>query len=86
MATKKLQKKNIEEGVKDIICDICDVKRDKLNSNTSLRNELGIDSIDVAEIIFAVNQKFNIDITNAKVETIDTIGTLVENLDKKVNS
>ena len=83
---KKVSKIDIEKSVIDIICDICNVKKSNISSKTNLKNDLGIDSIDVTEIMFGINEKFSVDIFKENIENIDTLNSLVEKLDKKINA
>lgn len=55
------------------------MKRDisELDDNTSLKKDLNADSIDVVEIIFEIEEEYNIDIDDKYAEQINTLSDAV---------
>ena len=55
------------------------MKRDisELNDNTNLKKDLNADSIDTVEIIFEIEEEYEIDIDDKYAEQINTIGDAV---------
>ena len=79
---------SVESDIFEIIADKAAVEREKVISNASLE-ELEIESLDVVEIIFAIEEKFDIHVPfNANDQDLefDTVGDVVkavENLIKE---
>jgi acyl carrier protein len=79
---------SVERDIFKIIADKAAVEREKVISNASLE-ELEIESLDVVEIIFAIEEKFDIHVPfNANDQDLefDTVGDVVkavENLIKE---
>ena len=46
------------ETVADIIADTCDIERDKITPESHAINDLGIDSLDLLDITFAIDEAF----------------------------
>ena len=49
---------------------------DKLKADTSFREVLDITSLDMAELIFSIEEKFNVNIDDVPIEKIDNINDL----------
>jgi acyl carrier protein len=64
------------EKVKEIISDLFDVDKEEITEETCLCN-FG-DSFDLAEIIIAVEEEFEIEIPDEEAEKFETVGNIVE--------
>ena len=71
---------NVESDIFEIIAEKAAVARDKIVGTASL-NELEIESLDVVEIIFAIEEKFDIHVpfnaNNQELE-FDTVSDVVK--------
>ncbi|ANZ22557.1 acyl carrier protein [Buchnera aphidicola (Diuraphis noxia)] len=65
--------KNIEQRIKKIITDKLDIKEKNLINNFSFTKDLGADSLDIVELIMALEEEFNIEISDEEAEKINTI-------------
>lgn len=68
------------EKIINIICEqasleIGDVD---IDSETNIREDLDIDSLDAIEIIMAIEDEFNVEITDELAEKLSTVGELVD--------
>jgi acyl carrier protein len=67
---------DILEDVKEIIAKQVNKPADQLNADTKL-TEIGIESLDVIEIVFSLEEKFDISIPfNANESAIEAFGTI----------
>lgn len=67
---------DILEDVKQIIAKQVNIPVDQLNADTKLA-EIGIESLDVIEIVFSIEEKFDISIPfNANESAIEAFGTI----------
>jgi acyl carrier protein len=69
--------------VREIISDQFDVEEDTITNETTI-DELGADSLDVVELVIAIEERFNIDIEDEIVEEICNVGDIVSYIEKKV--
>ncbi|ONI37814.1 acyl carrier protein [Candidatus Epulonipiscium fishelsonii] len=67
----------ILDRVKEIIAEHLNCSKDKLSARTSFTNNLNADSLDVFQIMMAVEAEFNIEVSNKDVEKIKTIEDIV---------
>ena len=66
------------EKLQQIIADVLSVDLDEITPETTFKDDLGADSLDVFQIVMAVEEEFNIQIPTEAAETIVTVGDAVE--------
>jgi acyl carrier protein len=70
--------------VKEIVAEQLGVDLAILKENTSLKDDLNADSLDLFQIIMSLEEEFNIEIPTEDTENIATIGDIEKYLAKKV--
>ena len=60
-----------------ILEEYVDLKDMKITEDTDLKNELDINSIEMAELICAVEDEFDIEIPNKDVYDMNTLGDVI---------
>ncbi|MDN5346606.1 MAG: acyl carrier protein [Clostridia bacterium] len=68
---------NILEKVKEIVAEQLGVEVDDLTSETSFE-DLNADSLDIVELIMALEEEFDLEIPDEDAEKLTTIGAAVE--------
>ncbi len=68
----------IFEKVKRIIIDQLNVPEDSVTKEASFIDDLGADSLDVVELIMALEEEFDMEIPDADAEKIATVNNVVE--------
>lgn len=66
------------ERVKNVIVDQLSVDADEVTLEASFVDDLGADSLDVVELIMALETEFDIEIPDEDAEKISTVGDAVE--------
>lgn len=66
------------EKVKAILSEQFDVEEDSINTETSIENDLGADSLDVVDLLMSLEDEFEIEIPDEEIENISTVGDLVK--------
>ncbi|WP_027634189.1 acyl carrier protein [Clostridium hydrogeniformans] len=66
------------EKVKSIIADKLSVSESDITMETSFVDDLGADSLDVVELIMALEDEFEIEISDEQAESVTTVGEVVE--------
>lgn len=64
-----------------ILEEYVDLKDMKITEDTDLKNELDINSIELAELICAVEDEFDIEIPNKDVYDMNTLGDVIRFLE-----
>ena len=65
------------EKVRAIIADQLNVDAEKITMESSIIEDLGADSLDVVELIMALEENFGVEIPDDDAEKINTIGDIV---------
>lgn len=76
--------KSVEERVKDIIVDLLRVEPEQVKPEAQFVNDLGADSLDIVELIMALEDKFGVDIPDDQAEKIKTVGEAIEHIKAKI--
>lgn len=69
---------SIEEQVKAIICEQLSVEAADVVPEASFVDDLGADSLDLVELIMAMEEKFNVEIADEDAEKIKTVQDAVK--------
>jgi acyl carrier protein len=66
------------EKVKKIIVEQLGVEEDEINMESSFIDDLGADSLDIVELIMALEEEFDIEIPDSEAEKIASVGDAVD--------
>ena len=72
------------EKVKETIVEIINGDEEKITMDASLKDDLGIDSLDAMELSMALEEAYNITIEEEALQDFDTVRKIVEYIDKQV--
>jgi acyl carrier protein len=76
----------LEERVAEIIVEQLGVSKDEVNPKASFIDDLGADSLDIVELVMAMEEEFDIEIPDDDAEKIQTIGDVVSYLKERVSA
>lgn len=68
----------ILEKIKDMVSIQFNVEDKKVNLETSFRDDLNADSLDLVELIMALEDEFGLEIEDEDLDSIKTVGDAVE--------
>ena len=74
---------SVEEDVKTILLDILDVDDKDLGPATHIRKDLGASSVDMVEILAALEGDFDIEIPDEDAENLLTLQTIIDYVTEK---
>ncbi len=66
------------DKVKKIIVEQLGVDEDDITMEASFIDDLGADSLDLVELIMALEEEFDLEIPDSEAEKIQTVGNAVE--------
>lgn len=72
--------------VKEIIAEQLGTDASELTPETSLKDDLNADSLDLFQIIMSLEEEFDIEIPTEDTENINTIGDIEVYLDKRLEN
>ncbi len=72
-----------EAKVKGIIADQLEVAVEKLTRETTFE-DIDADSLDIVELVMALEEEFDLEISDQEIENIKTVGDVVKYIESKV--
>jgi len=73
---------SVEEKIKKIICEQLEVNEKDVVPGASFVDDLGADSLDQVELIMAIEEEFDISISDEEAEKIVTVQDVTEYIKK----
>jgi len=77
---------NIEEKIREIICEQLDVPQEDVVPEASFVDDLGADSLDQVELIMAMEEEFDVSIPDEDAENIGTVQDAIDYIKKAKGS
>lgn len=76
----------IEQKVKSIIVEQLGVDEEEVTMDASFTDDLGADSLDIVELVMALEEEFSIEIPDEEAENISRVREAVDYIDKHAAS
>jgi len=73
---------SIEDKIKQIVADQLEVDIGKLKKETTFE-DIDADSLDIVELVMALEEEFNMEISDQEIENIKTVGDVVKYIESK---
>lgn len=74
----------IFDKVKEIIIEQLGVTESSITQEASFIDDLGADSLDIVELIMALEEEFDLEIPDSDAEKVVTVGDVVEYIKENV--
>ena len=73
------------DQIKEIVAKTLGVDKDSLTAETSFKDDLGADSLDLVDMLMSLEDEFNIgEVPDEMVEKIRTVGQLVTYIEENI--
>ena len=76
---------SVEDKVKEIIVDQLGVDEKQVTGSASFIDDLGADSLDIVELVMALEEAFEIEIPDEDAEKIVTVEHAIDYINKHTN-
>jgi len=73
---------SIEERVKQIIAEQLGVDEEEVTENAAFMNDLGADSLDTVELVMALEEEFDVEISDEDAEKIQNVKNAIDYINK----
>ena len=77
---------NVFDEVKKVLAGELSVKPEQVKLESKLNDDLGADSLDAAEVVLALEEKFAIEIPDEEAREVATVGDIVELVNQKLRA
>ncbi|GAB4317376.1 MAG: acyl carrier protein [Candidatus Sumerlaeia bacterium] len=78
-----MTREKIEEKVKEIVVNQLGVSEDEVTSEASFLDDLRADSLDIVELIMALEEEFDIEFPDEDTEKVRTVKDVVDYIEEK---
>ena len=68
----------VEQRVKEIICEQLGVSEDQVTAQASFIEDLGADSLDIVELVMALEEEYDMEIPDEDAEKVRTVSDVIE--------
>ena len=68
------------EKLQEIVAEVMNVDREDVTPDTKFADDLGADSLDVVQIVMAIEEEFDVEIPTEEIEKIVTVGDAADML------
>ncbi len=75
---------SIEKRVKEIIVEQLGVNESEVTPEAKFVDDLGADSLDLVELVMALEEEYNMEISDEDAEKILTVGDAIEHIQSHV--
>ena len=73
---------SVEERVREIISEQLNVSKDEVVPEASFTDDLGADSLDLVELVMALEEEFEIEVSDEDAEKIRKVKDVFDYIDK----
>ena len=71
------------EKMKEMVADQLNVDAAEITAETSIKDDLGADSLDLFELVMALEEEYNVEIPSEDLEKLTTVGAVMDYLKSK---
>ena len=71
------------EKIRDLLSEQMNIDKEKITKNTRVLDDLKADSLDLVEMLTALEDEFNIMVSDEEAKTLITVGDIVNFVDSK---
>lgn len=65
------------EKMKELIAEQLGVEKEEITENSSFKNDLGADSLDLFELVMALEDEYSVEIPSEDLEKMSTVGDVM---------
>lgn len=73
-----MSEEEIFQTLKEIIVEQLGVEEEKITLESTFADDLGADSLDVVELVMAIEERFEVEISDDQADKITTVKDLVD--------
>lgn len=74
---------NTKEEVKKLISDTLEIDPQELKDDTDLSQDLGVESIDLVDLVTAFEDKYHFEIPDNELKNLQTVNDIVRYIEKQ---
>lgn len=80
-----MERKEIEEKVRNFLINDLEIDEEKISDDAKLKDDLGIDSLDLVDIVVIVEKNFGFKIRPEEMKDVKTLKDFCDYIEKNVS-
>ncbi len=80
-----MTRENISDEIKKLISESLSVDMKEIKEDSKFVDDLGADSLDIAELVMSMETKFDVEIPDEDAQKIKTVGEAVDYISNKIS-
>lgn len=81
-----MERKEIESRVNDFLIEEMEIEANVINENATLKDDLGLDSLDFVDIVVIVEKTFGFKIKPEEMGNVVTVKEFYDYIESKINA
>ena len=81
-----MNRTEMEEKVRDFLVEDLEIDEEKIYPQAKLKEDMGIDSLDLVDIVVIVEKNFGFKLKAEEMAGVDTYGQFCDYIERKVNA
>jgi acyl carrier protein len=81
MTSSAESKTSVEGKVREIVCEQLGVSEEEVTPDASFVDDLGADSLDLVELVMALEEEYDMEISDEEAEKISTVQDVVNHIE-----
>ena len=73
----------IFDRIRDLLADQLGISADSITAESTFTDDLGIDSLDMVDMVMTLEDEFDVTIPDDEMETLRTVGDLVNYVEEQ---
>lgn len=70
------------EKIQEMVAETLGIELEKVTENASFKEDLGADSLDLFELVMALEDEYSVEIPTEELETMATVGDVVKYIEQ----
>ena len=75
----------LEQRVREIIAEQLGIAEEEISLDATLTGDLGADTLDFVEVVMALEEEFEVEISEEVSERLETVADVIRHLEGQVN-
>ena len=73
----------MKDEIINLIAETLEISKDRVNENTNLIVDLGLESLDLVDLVDAFEKKYKIEILDKDIKNLQTVKDIIEYIEEK---
>lgn len=76
---------SVDDRIRQTVAKVLNLELDQVEPGSSFQEDLGADSLEIVEVVIALEEEFSIDIPDERAERISTIQQAIDCVNEIIN-